>query len=68
MINSTPSIRLMRRASVLPMIHVNCVCGQARCKVRSIGTAWQVSPIADSLSRQTLRGGCGERQHAEELR
>ena len=50
----------MRRASVLPMIHVNCVFGQACCSVRTIGTTWQVSPIADSRSMQTLRGGSAE--------
>jgi hypothetical protein len=46
----------MRRASLLPMIQVNWVAGHACCKVRTIGTTWQVSPIADSLRIQTLRG------------
>ena len=55
-INSTPSMRLMRRASLLPMIHVSWVVGHACCKVRTSGTTWQVSPIADSLRMQTLRG------------
>jgi len=49
----------MRRASLLPMIPVSCVAGHACCKVRTIGTTWQTSPIADSLSMQTLRGGSG---------
>ena len=53
----------MRRASVLPMIQVSWVSGHACCNVRTIGTTWQVSPIADSLRRQTLRGGSDERQH-----
>ena len=39
------------------MIQVNCVAGQACCSVRTIGTTWQVSPSADSLRMQTLRGG-----------
>ena len=49
----------MRRASLLPMIQVSCVAGHACCKVRTIGTTWQASPIADSLRMQTLRGGSG---------
>jgi 3-deoxy-D-manno-octulosonic acid kinase len=39
------------------MIHVSRVDGQARCKVRTMGTTWQVSPIAESLRMQTLAGG-----------
>ena len=46
----------MRRASVLPMIQVSWVAGHACCKVRTIGTTWQASPMADNLSMQTLRG------------
>jgi hypothetical protein len=42
---------------VRPTIQVGCVAGQACCRVRTIGTTWQVSPIADSLSMQRLRGG-----------
>jgi len=47
----------MRRASVAPMIQLSCVAGHACCRVRTIGTTWQTSPIADSLRMQTLRGG-----------
>jgi len=36
---------------------VNRVFGQASCNVRSSGTTWQVSPIADRRSKQTLSGG-----------
>jgi len=46
----------MSRNSEAPMIHVNSACGQACCSVRSTGTTWQVSPIADSRSRHTRRG------------
>jgi len=35
---------------------VSWVAGHACCKVRTIGTTWQASPIADNLSMQTLRG------------
>jgi len=59
MINSTPSMRLMSRCSSRPMTQVKRVCGHARCSVRSTGTTWQVSPIADSRRMQTLRGGAG---------
>ena len=47
----------MRRASLLPMSQVSWVAGHACCKVRTIGTTWQASPIADSRRMQTLRGG-----------
>jgi len=49
----------MRRASLLPMSQVSCVVGHACCKVRTIGTTWQASPIAESRRIQTLRGGSG---------
>ena len=39
------------------MIHVSFVCGHARCSVRTTGTTWHVSPSAESLNMQTVRGG-----------
>ena len=47
----------IKRASALPMIHVSRVCGHTFCRVRTTGTTWQASPSAESLRRQTLRGG-----------
>jgi len=41
----------------LPMIQVSCVAGHACCKVRTMGTTWHVSPMADSLRMQRLCGG-----------
>ena len=63
MINSTPSIRLMRRASVLPMIHVNCVSGQARCKRAQ--ERHDVAGIADRRQPQQADAArrLGQRQH-----
>ena len=48
-------------ASSLPMIQVNRVCGQASCRARSAAAAWQVSPMAERRSRQTLRGSGSKR-------
>jgi len=39
------------------MIHVYRVFGHTACRARKIASAWHVSPIADSLSRQTEAGG-----------
>ncbi len=39
------------------MIQVKRVAGQAACRRRSTASAWQVSPMAESRSRQTLAGG-----------
>lgn len=46
----------MSLPSSRPMTQVIEASGQARCRVRTIGTTWQVSPIAESLSRQRLEG------------
>src|SRR5690606_13338021 len=43
-------------ASTRPMIQVKTVSGHARCKVRTTGSTWHVSPIADRRRMQTLRG------------
>jgi hypothetical protein len=48
---------LMRRDSVFAMIHVKRVAGHACCIVRSTGTTWQVSPMAERRKRHTVRGG-----------
>ena len=48
-------------ASTRPMIQVKRVSGQARCKVRTTGSTWQVSPMADRRSMQTLAGGVSKR-------
>lgn len=47
----------MSFASTRPMIHVNSAFGQARCIARTTASAWQVSPMAESLRMQTRRGG-----------
>ena len=65
-INSTPGSSAMRRASVRPMIQVSRVAGQARCSVRTTGTTWQVSPIAESRRMHRLAGGCNGMGHAED--
>ena len=38
------------------MIQVKRVSGQARCNVRTIGSTWQVSPMAERRRMQTLAG------------
>jgi hypothetical protein len=47
----------MSLASSLPMIQVMRVSGHAACNARSTAAAWHVSPMADSRSMHTLRGG-----------
>lgn len=44
------------------MIHVKRVAGQAPCSVLKIASAWQASPIAESLSRHTDSGGEFEKE------
>ncbi len=39
------------------MIQVNRVAGQTRCSVRTTGTTWQVSPMAESRRMHRLPGG-----------
>ena len=63
-INSTPGSRLIRRASIRPITQVMRVSGQACCSVRTIGTTWQVSPMAEKRSMQRLRGGVSGIRHA----
>jgi len=41
------------------MTQVNRVAGHARCRMRTTGSTWQVSPIAESRRMQTRRGGDG---------
>ncbi len=43
--------------SSLPRIQVICVAGQASCRVRTTGSAWQTSPSADRRSTQIDAGG-----------
>lgn len=50
------------------MIHVSRVSGHARCSVRTTGTTWQVSPIADSRRMHTLLGGVLEWVMAKNVR
>ena len=38
------------------MIQVKRVSGQARCRVRTTGSTWQVSPMAERRRMQTLAG------------
>ncbi len=38
------------------MTQVKRVSGQACCSVRTTGTTWQVSPMAESLRMHTSRG------------
>ena len=52
-------------ASTRPMIQVKRVSGQARCSVRTTGSTWQVSPMADRRRMQTLAGGVSKRLDIE---
>ena len=47
----------INRASDLPMTQVKRVSGHAVCSVRTIGTAWHVSPSDESRRMHTERGG-----------
>jgi hypothetical protein len=42
------------------MIQEKRVAGQARCRLRTTGNTWQVSPMAESRRMQTLSGGMME--------
>ena len=59
-ISSTSGMRLINFASSLPITQVKRVRGQVLCSVRSSGTTWQVSPMADNRSRQTFSGASME--------
>jgi 3-deoxy-D-manno-octulosonic acid kinase len=52
-----PLMPLNRLASSVPITHENRVSGQAACSVRTTGSVWQQSPIADSRMIQTVAGG-----------
>lgn len=47
-----------RVASSAPITQEIRVCGQAACNVRTTGSTWQQSPIADSRNIHTDVGGC----------
>ena len=50
-------MRLINFASILPITQLKRALGHASCSVRSSGTTWQVSPIAERRSRQIFSGG-----------
>ncbi|VXA76652.1 hypothetical protein AERO9A_10025 [Aeromonas salmonicida] len=56
-ITSTPGKSANRVASILPVIQVMRVWGQARWMTRTSASAWQQSPMAESRSMQMEEGG-----------
>ena len=53
---TTPGTAPISLDSSAPITQVKWLSGQACCRVRSTGTTWQVSPMADSLSMQMFCG------------